>query len=72
MLFSFAAMVGGFFFIFRGIDAIGCRSVSFSRSFTTCYQSDLGALSGPVAGTILIAIGLILFFGALVRFATVR
>lgn len=72
MLLSFASMAGGFLLIFRGIDVIGCRSVSFSSSFTTCYPSDLGAMSGAVAGVGLISLGAILFFVAMLRFATVR
>ncbi|MGI9648257.1 MAG: hypothetical protein ACR2OI_07030, partial [Acidimicrobiia bacterium] len=62
MLFSFAAMAGGFVLIFRGIEVMGCRSVSLSRSLTTCYTNELGALPGPVAGGGLITFGVILFF----------
>ena len=72
MLFSFAAMAGGFLLIFRGITVFGCTTVSFSRDFTTCFQSDFGAIPGMVAGGGLIAIGTVLFFVAMLRFATVR
>ena len=72
MLFLFAAMAGGFALIFRGIEVIGCRSVSLSRHLTSCYPNDFGAMSGPVAGGGLIAVGAVLFGAALIRFATVR
>lgn len=72
MLFSFAAMAGGFVLIFRGIEVMGCRTVSLSRSLATCYTNELGALPGPVAGGGLITLGVILFFVAMLRFATVR
>ncbi len=72
MVLSFASMAGGFFLIFRGIEVIGCRSVSFSSRFTTCYPGDLGALPGTVVGSGLIAVGAILFVAAMLRFATVR
>ena len=72
MLLSFAAMAGGFALIFRGIEVIGCQSVSLSRSFTTCYPNDFGALPGPIAGGSLIALGVVLFFVAMLRFATVK
>ena len=72
MLLSFAAMAAGFAFIFRGVEVISCGSVSFSRNFTTCYASDFGVLPGPVAGTGLIALGVVLFFFAMVRMATVK
>ncbi len=72
MLFSFAAMAGGFLLIYRGIDVIGCRSVSFSRSFTTCYANDVGTVSGHVGAGGLISVGIVLFFVAMLRFATVR
>ena len=72
MLFSFAAMAGGFVLIFRGIEVMGCKTVSLSRSFTTCYANEFGALPGPVAGGGLLTLGAILFFVAMMRFATVR
>lgn len=72
MLLSFVAMAGGFALIFRGIEVIGCQTVSLSRSLTTCYANDFGALPGPIAGGGLITLGVILFFVAMLRFATVR
>lgn len=72
MVFSFAVMAAGGVLLFRGVSVIGCQSVSFSRHFTTCYQNDLGALPGHIAGGALIAVGVILFFAAMTRFATVR
>ena len=72
MLLSFGAMAAGFAMIFRGVQVIGCGSVSFSSSFTTCYTSDIGALPGPVAGIGLIAVGVLVFFAAMVRMASVR
>ena len=70
MLLSFGAMAAGFAMIFRGIQVMSCGSVS--RSLTTCYAGDLGALPGPVAGIGLIAIGVLLFFAAMLRLATVK
>ncbi len=58
--------------MYRGVSVIGCQSVSFSRHFTTCYQNDLGALPGYIAGGALIVVGIVLFFAAMARFATVR
>ncbi|MBT8216424.1 MAG: hypothetical protein HKN74_05405 [Acidimicrobiia bacterium] len=72
MLLSFVAMAGGFALIFRGIEVIGCQTVSLSRSLTTCYSNDFGALPGPIAGGALITVGVVLFFVAMLRFATVR
>ena len=72
MVFSFAAMAGGFLLIFRGIEVFGCRTVSLSRRIATCYQNDFGAVPGQVAGGVLIALGVVLFFAAMMRFATVR
>ena len=72
MLLSFGAMAAGFALIFRGLQVMGCRSVSFSQSFTTCYTSDVGSLPGPVAGIGLIAVGVLVFFAAMVRMASVR
>lgn len=72
MLFSFAAMAVGGALIFRGINVIGCESVSFSREFTTCYSHDLGAMPGHVAGLGLIAVGIALFFAAMLKFSTVK
>ena len=72
MLISFASMAGGFLLIFRGISVFGCTSVSFSRDFTTCYQSELGALPGAVAGSGLMVVGAVLFFVAMIRLVSVR
>lgn len=72
MLFSFAAMAAGGVLIFRGIDVIGCESVSFSRQFTVCYAHDLGALPGHVAGGGLIVAGIVIFFAAMLRLSTVK
>ena len=72
MLLSFGAMAAGFALIFRGVQVIGCGSVSFSNSFTTCYTSDIGALPGPVAGVGLIAVGVLVFFAAMLRMASVK
>jgi hypothetical protein len=72
MLFSFAAMAVGGALIFRGIGVIGCESVSFSREFTTCYPHDLGALPGHVAGIGLIAVGIVIFFAAMMKLSTVK
>lgn len=72
MLLSFAAMAGGFLMIFRGIQVMGCGSVSFSREFTTCYGNSFGAMPGPVAGVGLIAAGVVLFFVAMLRMASVK
>ena len=72
MLLSFGAMAAGFAMIFRGVQVMGCGSVSFSQSFTTCYSNELGALPGPVAGVGLIAIGVLLFFAAMLRMTTVK
>lgn len=72
MLLSFGAMAAGFVMIFRGVQVMGCESVSFSGSFTTCYPGDLGALPGPVAGIGLISAGVLLFFAAMLRMATVK
>jgi hypothetical protein len=72
MLFSFAAMAVGGALIFRGIDVIGCESVSFSRRFTTCYPHDLGALPGHVAGGGLIVVGIVIFFAAMLRVSAVK
>jgi hypothetical protein len=65
-------MAAGVAMIFRGIQVMSCGSVSFSRSFTTCYPGDLGAMPGPVAGIGLIALGVLLFFAAMLRIATVK
>lgn len=72
MILPFAAMAGGFFLIFRGLRVFGCKSVSFSADFTTCYSNDLGAMSGAVAGTGLIVVGAVIFFVAMVRVSTVK
>lgn len=72
MLLSFGGMAAGFAMIFRGIQVMGCGSVSFSRSFTTCYAGDLGAMPGPIAGVGLISLGVLLFFAAMLRMATVK
>ena len=72
MLLPFAAMAGGFLLIFRGLAAFDCASVSFSRHFTTCYQTDIGALPGAVAGGGMLAVGAILFFAGMLRMSTVR
>jgi hypothetical protein len=72
MLFSFVAMAVGGVLLFRGIDVIGCESVSFSRQFTTCYSHDLGALPGHVAGIGLIAVGITIFFAAMMKLSTVK
>ena len=72
MLLSFGAMAAGFVMIFRGLQVMGCGSVSFSQSFTTCYAGDLGALPGPVAGIGLIAFGVLVFFAAMLRMASVK
>ncbi|NNC92232.1 MAG: hypothetical protein HKN80_07035 [Acidimicrobiia bacterium] len=72
MLISFAAMAAGGVLIFRGIDVIDCQSVSFSGQFTTCYPHDLGALPGHVAGGGLIAVGIIVFFAAMLRLSMVK
>lgn len=72
MIFSFGAMAGGFVLIFAGVGVIGCRTVSFSSSFTTCYASELGALSGSMAAFGLIATGVVLFFVAMLQLARVR
>ena len=72
MLFPFAVMAAGGALIFRGISVIGCQSVSLSRQFTTCYSNDLGAMPGQLAGGGLIVVGIVLFFAAMTRFATVK
>jgi hypothetical protein len=72
MLFSFAAMAAGGVLVFRGIDVIGCESVSFSRQFTACYPHDLGALPGHVAGGGLIVVGIVIFFAAMLKLSTVK
>jgi hypothetical protein len=72
MLLSFGGMATGFVMIFRGIQVMSCGSVSFSRSFTTCYAGDFGALPGPVAGVGLISVGVLLFVAAMLRMATVK
>lgn len=72
MLLSFAVMATGGVFIFRGVGVIDCRSVSFSREFATCFENDFGALPGTVAGGALIGVGIVLFFAAMARFATVK
>lgn len=72
MFFLFAAMAGGVGLIFRGIDVIDCRSVSFSRNFTTCFSNDFGALTGSIAGGGLIVVGVSIFVAAMIRFGTVR
>ena len=72
MLLSFGGMAAGFAMVFRGIQVMTCGSVSFSRDFTTCYAGDFGALPGPVAGIGLISAGVLLFFAALLRLATVK
>lgn len=72
MLLSFTAMAAGFLMIFRGLQVMGCNSVSLSSSFTTCYANDFGVMPGPVAGTGLIALGVVLFFVAMLRMATVK
>ena len=43
MLISFAAMAAGGVLIFRGITVFDCKSVSLSRSLTTCYANDFSA-----------------------------
>ena len=72
MLISFAAMAAGGMLIFRGITVFDCKSVSFSHKFTTCYANDLGAMDGEIAAVILIAVGALLFFVAMMRFATIK
>lgn len=72
MLFSFAAMAVGGVLVFRGLNVIGCESVSFSRDFTTCYSHDLGAMPGHVAGLGLIAVGIVIFFAAMMKLSTVK
>ena len=69
---ALAASVGGVFLAFRGIQVLDCRSVSFSGKFTTCYPSDLGAMSGTVAGVGLVGVGAALFIFALIRMATIK
>ena len=69
---AIVAMVGGTFLIFTGIDVFGCRSVSFSSDFTTCYPSDLGMMSGAIAGGGLVVAGAAVFMFALVRLATIK
>ena len=72
MLFLFTAMAAGGVLIFRGINVIGCESVSFSRSFTVCYPHDLGAMPGHVAGIGLIVVGIMIFFAAMMKLSTVK
>ena len=72
MLISFAAMAAGGFLIFRGITVFDCRSVSLSRKITTCYSNEFGAMDGEIAAVILIAVGAVLFFAAMIRFSTVK
>jgi len=72
MLLSFAAMAAGAVLIFRGITVFDCKSVSISRKLTTCYTSDLGAMDGEIAAVLLIAVGAVLFFVAMMRLSTVK
>ncbi|MBT8191896.1 MAG: hypothetical protein HKO63_02115 [Acidimicrobiia bacterium] len=72
MLISFAAMAAGGVLIFRGITVFDCKSVSISRKLTTCYTNDLGAMDGEIAAVLLIAVGAVFFFAAMMRFATVK
>ncbi len=72
MLISFAAMAAGATLIFRGITVFDCQSVSISRNLTTCYTNHFGAMDGEIAAVILIAVGALLFFIAMMRFATIK
>lgn len=72
MLFPVAAMVAGFVLIFRGVTVFGCKTVSFSHSFTTCYTNELGALPGDVAALGLMGTGVALFFLGMKMMSTVR